>query len=194
MSEITGVRCGTCGSEVRAGAKFCTACGNSTDAVAAEEGPRCARCGAGLGPSQSFCANCGMAVDAPRGAGPEDTGDAVVAALESIAAPFGPVVLVERPGAKRSRRCELVTDGNGRIADLDQDRLVPLLEETLIWDGFLCAGVRDRGLCVWHVVNGETFGLGADHAATVLAYLEALRPVPWSESDPVAAAPELEVL
>jgi hypothetical protein len=118
----------------------------------------------------------------------------VAVALEVIAAPFGPVVLVERAGTKRSRRCELVTDGNGRISSFDRTRLVPLLDETLIWDGFLCAGARDRGLCVWHIVNGDAFALGAEHAATMLAYLEALRPTPWSESDPVVEAPELDVL
>jgi hypothetical protein len=122
----------------------------------------------------------------------------VVAALEGVLAPYAAVVLVERPGQKRPRRCEVVANERGRIDDAERMRFVPLLEDSLVWDGYLFAQVRTQysphAPCVWHVLNNETFPLDADHGASVLLYLEALQPIQWIDSgfDEVVRAPGLD--
>jgi hypothetical protein len=122
----------------------------------------------------------------------------VVAALEGVLAPYAAVVLVERPGHKRPRRCEVVANESGRIDDAERMRFVSLLEDSLVWDGYLFAQVRAQysphAPCVWHVLNNETFPLAAEHAASVLLYLEALQPSQWIDSDfdAVVRAPGLD--
>jgi hypothetical protein len=135
-----------------------------------------------------------------RGAAPNEVAGSVIAALEGVLAPYASVVLVERPGQKRPRRCEIAADERGRIGDAELARFMPLLEDTLVWDGYLFAEVRAQAppsaQSVWHVLNGDVFALDADHAASLLLYLDALRPLQWSEreSDAVQRAPDLEVL
>ena len=74
-----------------------------------------------------------------------------------------------------------------------------LLEETLAWDGYLFADVRTLvstdAQSVWHVLNGEVFALDADHGASLLIYLDALRPLQWTENqlESVVTAPELDI-
>ena len=202
---MTHLSCGTCGSALRPDARFCVACGNpvgaapTSDAVPENRASsRCEACGATLGPGQQFCGACGAVAGGADEASPYETADAVIVALERLVAPFAPVVLLERPGTKRPRRCEVVTDAVGRMPSEERDRLAALLEETLVWDGYLFAEIKVReggaAQCVWHVVNGETFGLAAEHATTLLMYFDALQPTQWSESDDViVGAPELEV-
>jgi len=45
-------RCGSCGADLAAGAKFCTTCGKPA-------GGKCGGCGAALSPGAKFCASCG---------------------------------------------------------------------------------------------------------------------------------------
>jgi hypothetical protein len=121
----------------------------------------------------------------------------VVAELEGVLAPYASIVLVERPGQKRPRRCEIAANERGRIGAAERALFEPLLEDTLVWDGYLFAEIRmqdsPNAPCVWHVLNGEIFALDADHGASLLLYLEALQPRQWSESnaDLVATAPRL---
>lgn len=199
MSGTTELSCGTCGAALRAGARFCVACGNPAAAGSAEVGPRCGQCGAALGPGQPFCSGCGAATGA-REAATDEVAGSVVRALEGVLAPYGSVVLVERPGQKRSRRCEVAANERGQLGAVELERIVPLLEETLVWDGFLFAEVRAERTpgvqCVWHVLNGDVFALDADHAVSLLVYLDVLRPLQWSEreSDTVQRAPDLDFL
>ena len=57
--------CPHCSQPVRAGAKFCTACGKSLQDIPAGQAPTvmshtvCVRCGAALRPGARFCPNCG---------------------------------------------------------------------------------------------------------------------------------------
>lgn len=120
---------------------------------------------------------------------PQATTDSALDALEAMLAPFSPVVLVERPGSKHERRCEVVTGPDGQLSDMDADHLAPLLEEALTWDGFLLAVVRSsEGVaapCVWHVLNGDFFALAPEHASSLLDYLDGLRPEHWPPTQSV---------
>jgi hypothetical protein len=201
VSQAGASICRVCGTRTDSEAQFCTGCGNPLDdlTLVVPSVSRCAHCGQALGSTQRFCHNCGSPTPSAPVASPESTTDATLDALEALLAPFSPLVLLERPGTKHSRRCEVVTGPDGQLSDFDTSRLVSLLEEALIWDGFLLAVIRTvMGApcpCVWHVLNGELFALGADHGASVLDYLEALRPEHWSgrEVNAMIAAPSLQL-
>src|SRR5213075_2262393 len=63
--EVFRVICATCGTENRAGRKFCSNCGSPL-AVA------CTACGAANDPADRFCGECGAALEAePRAPAPE---------------------------------------------------------------------------------------------------------------------------
>lgn len=175
------------------------ACGNpAIDQAPSSESLRCDGCGTFVLIEQQFCMNCGTPNPGAR-VPLENLGLSVVAALQSVMIPYGSLVLVEKPGSKRSRRCEVRIDGDRRLSRDDLAQLLPLLEETLIWDGYLFAVIQGPdsppASCVWHVLNGDLFGLSAEHASSLLMYLEALRPAghPDSESAIVIAAPNLEL-
>jgi hypothetical protein len=105
-------------------------------------------------------------------------------------------VLIERPGSKRARRCEAVIGLPTGVPGSDLDSFSLLLEDALVWDGFLFAGSGDLGpQFVWHVVNGDLFPLAAQHGQSILLYVEELRPAGWSEDDliRVVDAPSLSV-
>jgi hypothetical protein len=178
-------------------------CGNavelSSQVTAEAPGPsqRCTQCGGLLSPGQQFCGRCGaQTTDDLEEAAPVGVAASVIGALEARLVPYGSVVLVERPGSKRSRRCEMSADSDGRISDFDLQRLMPLLEETLVWDGYLLGEIRaedsPEAKCVWHVLNGGVFPLSGEHATSLLFYLEALQPARWSEgeAETVTTAPD----
>jgi len=154
----------------------------------------CWQCGAELPAGFRFCGNCGadteFAGDEP---GEESLGDDVAAALEAVLGPHGTVVLVKRPGTKRPRRCQAGV--SPEIPGSGWGNFSVLLEETLLWDGFLFGEVANSGpQYVWHVLDGRIFPLGAEHAAAALLYFEDLQPYGWSDVQlfRVLDAPSLE--
>ena len=193
--------CPICTTPAKAGAQFCVGCGNPLEdpglAAAPGQTRNCHNCGATTALDERFCTNCGAQVLASGvDASPQTITDDILDALEAILAPFSPLVLLERPGSKHARRCEVVTGPDGQLGDADVERLVPLLEETLTWDGYLLAVVRNEesaAPCVWHVLNGEVFGLDAEHAASLIDYLAEMRPAYWAGNEAATAitAPEL---
>jgi hypothetical protein len=200
MSTSTGPACPTCRTELRAGSKFCVACGNPVSVASpptAHSGAgHCEECGAALSIGQQFCSSCGtrIAEESLESSLPA-TADIVLEALQEILTPDGVLVLVERPSSKRARRCEVTVDTNTRLSAVDRQRFVPLLEEALAWDGYLCGAVRvgdvNDAHCVWHVLDADLFPLSADHAESLLFYVEGLRPDYWSDDEEVIAAPTL---
>jgi predicted RNA-binding Zn-ribbon protein involved in translation (DUF1610 family) len=206
--------CLVCGQTVRAGARFCTACGNvlqtdpSSNIATATDRFACPECGAVFVGEARFCRGCGTERphrDAP-GAGHwvdasfegESHAEAVLVGLNL--APFGAIVLAHRPGTKKFRRCEVLTDGYGNLPNDERQRLVGLLVDSFVWDGYLYATVliddaNHQLSCIWHVLNGELFPLTADHAQSLLLYVDGLAPSGWSEPDleNVVDAPRLDL-
>ncbi len=70
----------------------------------------------------------------------------------------------------------------------------------MAWDGYLfttvAVGDSDQSVsCVWHVLNSDLFPLEADHAQSLLLYLDYLAPTGWSLAnvDRVGDAPNLNL-
>jgi hypothetical protein len=142
----------------------------------------CSSCGVQVHPLHRYCPSCGADNGLPQ-IGPEmSPADEVVAALEAMLGQQGMVVIVERPSTRRSRRCEAVIGVPEGFPGGDWDTFWLVLEDALVWDGYLFGAVASSGQqCVWHVVNGDIFPLGAEHAKSLLLYHDRLQPQGWKE-------------
>ncbi len=187
--------CHVCGQIAKPGARFCMACGNTvhsgltSNLVNVFDTSACPQCSAVVGPNAHFCRACGAELPTfPGSSGsllvPDSSEDkwlaeSILASLDL--APNGILVVSYRPGSKRPRRCEVQADGFGSLPLDDRQHVTTLLIDSLAWDGYLFATILDEGAlrqaaCVWHVLNGEVFPLTADHAQSMLIYLDDLAP------------------
>lgn len=67
IRQLKGVQaCPSCGSEVAAGAAFCTVCGAKMPEPPKPDGPVCPKCGAPVTADTVFCTNCGTKIPAPE--------------------------------------------------------------------------------------------------------------------------------
>jgi hypothetical protein len=118
--------------------------------------------------------------------------DAVLAQLAAA----GAIVLINGPSVKRRLRLESVADFGGLVPYGDRELLIGALSGLINLEGYLYADVADPAgprARVWHILNGDIFGLKADHAEAVLFTFDSLAPTRWSQDryDELIDAPNL---
>jgi hypothetical protein len=198
MAAMTAL-CRACGTELSGTPKFCPGCGTS---IADGEGAgarACAICGQPLGPEALYCPACGNAAGGEHGRGDEAeplAPDAYVDAVLAILAPDGAIVLLNGPSIRRRLRLEAIADFGGLLPFGDREQLIHALSELINQEGYLYADVTDTQgshACVWHILNGELFGLSAGHAEAVLFSFDSLSPTRWfpERFDELMDAPDL---
>jgi Double zinc ribbon len=191
--------CRACGTELAGTAKFCPGCG-TTVAVGEGAGARtCGICGQPLAPQARYCPACGNAADGDHERDDEDEPlppDAYVDAVIAILAVDGAIVLINGPSVRRRLRLEAIADVGGLLPFGDRERLIHTLSELINQEGYLYADVTDTQgsrAAVWHILNGEIFGLRAGHAEAVLFSFDSLTPTRWfpQRFDELMDAPDL---
>jgi RNA polymerase subunit RPABC4/transcription elongation factor Spt4 len=202
--------CPICGGAVRSGARFCPACGNALPADVSDSPLAqqlfCVQCGTSILQDARFCRSCGRETEEAAAPLPTDDSSATGAEKPSgeiVLASFkfascGTVVLCHRPLSKQPRRSDARADEYGSLSQVDYDSLAALLDESLIWDGYLFATIIGAPTgeslnCVWHVLNGDLYPLEAEHAQSVMLYVDDLKPRGWSidDLDLIGDAPHL---
>ncbi len=192
--------CTSCATPNEAGARFCFKCGQALVGprapAATGQTQDCWQCAAVVPAGFRFCGGCGADLEFQGDVTESSLGDGVVDALGKVLSPYGTVVLLKRPGTKRPRRCQVATGIPSGDHGGGWDVFSEVLEETLLWDGFLFGEVANSGpQYVWHILDSRIFPLGAEHGAAVLMYLEDLQPYGWSDVQlfRVLDAPSLEM-
>lgn len=100
------------------------------------------------------------------------------------------------PSVRRRVHVELVADSGGLLSYEDWGRATAVLSELIEHEGYIYADISQpeaQGACVWHILNGDVFGLRADHAEAVLFYFDSLLPTSWTRDrvDELMDAPAL---
>ena len=147
---MTDPSCPACAQPLMGGAKFCVSCGTALSKI--EPVPdfaasrTCIYCEREFPVEDRFCGGCGA--DNGPGSAPilsDLPVHALMTVLQAAVASQGTIVLVERPGLKRPKRCELVvSDATWNPAD-DFNSFLMLLEDALVWDGLLFGGRAGLG-------------------------------------------------
>ena len=143
--DMTDPSCPACAQPVMRGARFCVSCGTPLTKLQPDPdtaAPRtCIYCGREFPTGDRFCGGCGS--DNGPGIAPILSDlplQPLMAALQAAVAPQGTLVLVERPGLKRPKRCELFVSDAARVPAEGSNSFLMLLEDAHVWDGLLFAG------------------------------------------------------